>query len=220
MARTPLATAVYEVVISGMIETTQSWSTSFWMALIGGSAMTQADLDSDATGIAALVHTWAVSLEAYERPTVTFNEVKVTFYEAGAITPTLVSVPVFSTVTGNASVAGLPTQCAVVHTLKTNRPGKSGHGRMYVPLTCIAQMDGDGQVQGSNVSSLSTSLAGLFTALNASAPANGGSFAVSVVSWTHALITAVSRVVVDSVVDTQRRRRNKIGATAVTSTTV
>lgn len=55
----------------------------------------------------------------------------------------------------------------------------------------------------------------MLTAINASSSASGGTFVCSILSQTMGLATAITRIQVDTVVDTQRRRRDKLGADAV-----
>jgi hypothetical protein len=212
MPVTPLTEAVYKIELGGSIAGAGNWSTGHYVALLGGSGMTQADLDADATGIATLHNTLIASFRSSWCTNTTYTFTKVTFYQLGAVTPTLTSEPTVGTQTGSDAGDSMPPQCALVLTPRSNRPGRSGRGRMYFPFTSPSKMDVDGQVQAADVSSLNSSLRGYFVALNASTPTNGGTFVSSVASWTHGFVTALTSVTADSKVDTQRRRADKVHA--------
>lgn len=97
----------------------------------------------------------------------------------------------------------MPNQCAVVASLRTGHAGRSFRGRMYLPLIksglgTNAEMDTfEPQIVADAVRDCISSI-------------NAGPGPVCVVSQTETASTPVTIVEVDSIVDTQRRRRNKM----------
>lgn len=97
--------------------------------------------------------------------------------------------------------SSLPNQCAIVLSLRTGDPSRRGRGRIYMPMnkTGVAS---NAQLTTGQVSALATATATLLQDLAAAdsvGPVLGGTSA-----------NPVTSVVVDSVVDTQRRRRNQL----------
>jgi hypothetical protein len=105
-------------------------------------------------------------------------------------------------------------QAAVVHSLRTATPGRRGRGRCYFPANGAT-------LTGSNLSStvttaLSNSFRTYLDAVNATALGAGTVVAIVATSLMNPA-PAVTRVVVDSELDVQRRRANKILGTSIVS---
>jgi hypothetical protein len=124
-----------------------------------------------------------------------------------------------------ASVAGsttrtFPPQCAIVATMRTAQSGRNARGRAYLPM-------GNGSFAVSS-GTLSTSLAATATGLAAwltavNGIAMGGNIVVASVQSNvggSPTLRPITRVTIDNVVDTQRRRRDKIVATVTAAGTV
>lgn len=124
-----------------------------------------------------------------------------------------------------AAVAGtgarsFPAQTALVVTLLTAASGRSARGRSYLPLGIGSFTTG--------TSNLSASFAALATGFAAFiAAVNGSSMGGNTVSCVIRSNTGhfggplpITRVKIDNVADTQRRRRDKITATSVYAATV
>lgn len=109
---------------------------------------------------------------------------------------------------GGSSTASLPTQLAVVASLRTALPGRRKRGRIYMPVTVAAHMSAH-QMTSADANALADATAALLTAINASSAGSAGAQCVVAVPGTGPS-TAITFVVVDSVVDTQRRRRDQI----------
>lgn len=107
----------------------------------------------------------------------------------------------------------IPSQCSLVVTLRTATTGRSGRGRVYLPFTRAAQLQTDGQVGVGAIASVADAFKGfsdsVIGAMSGSLPGYQGPY---VVSGTHGVANAVTRFIIDSKVDTQRRREDKQAA--------
>jgi hypothetical protein len=97
----------------------------------------------------------------------------------------------------------MPNQCAVVASLRTGRSGQSFRGRMYLPLL-KSGLGLNSEMDTFEPQAVSDAVATCVSAINA------GPGPVAVVSVTQTVATPVTAVEVDSIIDTQRRRRNKL----------
>lgn len=105
-----------------------------------------------------------------------------------------------------------PAQSAVVCSLRTNRPGGSGRGRLYWPATGISLTGATGRV---STTTRAAFLAGMRTYLTAvegalASTLAGEAFSLAVYSPTLGILTPVTSLQAGDVVDTQRRRRDDI----------
>lgn len=117
-------------------------------------------------------------------------------------------------VSSGAAVAGttspiMPPQVAIVASLRTDFPGRSNRGRVYIPNR-TAVLSTDGQVTASVCTAVATAVAN-FLSLARTRTVRGGNL-VPIVDSSTAPDTEVTRVTVDSILDTQRRRRDKLVA--------
>jgi hypothetical protein len=105
----------------------------------------------------------------------------------------------------------MPPQCASVYSLRTNTPGASGRGRLYWPTVGV-QLDGTGRIDATTRTAYTTAmkayLAAIQAALATAFPTIG--FDLAVRSKTTHTTPHVTRMQLGSVVDTQRRRRDKL----------
>ena len=106
---------------------------------------------------------------------------------------------------------------AIVATLLTGRAGRSYRGRVYIPGT--GATDASGNFTSALATGLATSVAN-FLSKAATRSLNGGVFIPSVTSATRLENTPITRVRVDNVNDTQRRRRDKVIATASSTVSI
>lgn len=114
--------------------------------------------------------------------------------------------------TGSAADQHCPNQTALVFTLKTSRAGKSGKGRVYLPLLSPAALDANGRISGTVTDHLATNFATFLTAVDAYDHGGAeGPFEIAVQSKVFPGAAApVTSVAVGNVLDTQRRRRDKL----------
>lgn len=118
----------------------------------------------------------------------------------------------------------LPNQCSIVATLVTARAGRTGKGRIYLPVLAPPFNTGtDGGLAGNYVDVVATRVKGLLDALNTALAGITDTPKVGVQSKTASSQlggtytgAAVTQVRVGSIIDTQRRRRNSLHETYVT----
>lgn len=104
----------------------------------------------------------------------------------------------------------LPPQCAIVVTLLTGLAGKSFKGRVYMPNR-TAIVAADGNLPTATVTALAVTASNWLSLFRTRSV--GGERLTGVVSGAQGP-NAITAVAVDSVVDTQRRRRDKVVAAA------
>lgn len=128
---------------------------------------------------------------------------------ANSTKSSLVAYGAFDAVAGSGAIT-MPDQVAVVVSLRTLDPGRRGRARFYLPASG-APISGVGQLESSVPATLAGNTSDLLVSLGniASTRPLGGTSGFP-----------VDRVVVDSVFDTQRRRRNAIKPTTVASDSV
>jgi hypothetical protein len=211
---------VVKITVSGTIGSSgQTWSTSFWISVGGGTPPTQALLDTYLTNLKPSIQTWMTALSARWSSTVVYSGLKASYFPSGALKPTLVSVTTPTGAVGAAAVS-LPGFCALVASLRSDNPTRSGRGRLYLPINAIT-LTTDGEVINAATSTYSSSTATMMTAVNAVAVGfSSGSGLVVVASWKTGLTHPVKKVIVDSKIDVQHRRTDKLGADFTTTTSV
>jgi hypothetical protein len=105
----------------------------------------------------------------------------------------------------------MPLQAAMVVSLRTNTPGASGRGRIYWPIPGEA-VDSSGRIPAADITptlaSFKTYFNGMRSALATAFPTIG--FDLAVRSKTTKTTPHVTRIQIGNVVDTQRRRRDKL----------
>jgi hypothetical protein len=206
-----------KVVLSGTISGTQTWSTGFWLNT-AGATWTQDDLNDANDDWAGLIFTasgsWATLLFG-ENTTAT--RVTSYLYAPGAIVSSLISTDFVSSADGSGD--SLPSLLAIVASTRSPIPGRSGRGRNYFPLTKASALDADGQLNATSTAALAEGIATMFTNINAHT-VNGIQPIVSVRSVFKGTSYAVTRVVVNSLVDVQHRREDTIAITTDVSEAV
>ena len=114
---------------------------------------------------------------------------------------------------------------AIVHSLLSGRPGRANRGRFYLPLTAANIGDSLGEVPTATQTALCSAFKTLVLAVTA---VNcGGRPVILAVASPDSVdkdgntvsrpVVPVGTVLVDSKIDTQRRRADKIAATRLTS---
>lgn len=97
----------------------------------------------------------------------------------------------------------LPFQCATVVTLKTDVANRHGNGRFFLPPLAAAVLDA-GRVNAASMTSLVAAFTAFFDALNTAG------LQPQVRNRTGHISTPVTAGRMGNVIDTQRRRRNKL----------
>lgn len=115
------------------------------------------------------------------------------------------------TVAGTSSTPH-PAQSALVCSLRTNRPGGSGRGRLYWPATGVGLITGTGRVGAASRTAFLTGMRTYLTAVEGALASTlaGEAFSLAVYSPTLGILTPVTSLQAGDVVDTQRRRRDDI----------
>lgn len=207
------------VVHRGHMDSNQTFS--FGLSLLPSApGAISSQLNSLATAVSAAFNTGPLGSGAAIRSCLggpgVWNGVTLYYYVAGGNTASLGAAVDYATpVTALGGSTG-PNDAAIVCSLRTTTPGRTGRGRAYLPGNgCTFSAH---QLSTPTPSAIASNLVSYIQALNL-LTYNSGTIAV-VVASTRNPPPIVSRVVVDSKVDTQRRRENKIGAATTVSSVV
>jgi hypothetical protein len=211
MSTDQLVRLVHKGTLSG------SQTFSFGITMRAPSVPTQGSLDTFVAGCKTAFNTYASSaggLTSFISSTDSYSSMRAYYYPANSSHSTLESGTTLAQ--AGSAVRTLPFQCALVVSLRSSVPGRTGRGRYYLPLSIAAQLAA-GQVTSSNLASLGTLSAAYLHNLQQVPfdPVNGATCVVSVASLLvpRPALTIV-QLIIDSVVDTQQRRRDKIAPTA------
>lgn len=110
----------------------------------------------------------------------------------------------------------LPPQITVVASHRTAQTGRTGRGRMFLPLCTESLTDTHGMISSSNATDIKTAQVALLEGLKYYAPAPAGAHVKPIVTGSGYINYAViNQVKVGNVFDTQRRRRRSIAETYV-----
>jgi hypothetical protein len=187
--------ALYRLVASG---TTPGESFSFTMHA-------EANLSTGDTATAfgdALTACWAAGMDDLTTP-----EVDLTLASAAAINEAtdgqITRVEVVLALTGVADAEMLPFQCATVISLLTASATRHGRGRFYLPPLAASFLL-NGKLNSTAMTTLDTAWTAFFDSLNT----DGVNPVVR--NRTGHVSTPVTSARVGDVIDTQRRRRNKL----------
>lgn len=135
---------------------------------------------------------------------VTFTTVSLYYYTGGS-TAALQAQNAGINTAGTSGSNALPNQCALVVTLQTGVPGRTKRGRSYLPTLAVNAITANGQLTSPTCTLIANAFAafleGIKTATNGAQPV--------VASARSSAKTNITSVRVDSLIDTQRRRRNK-----------
>lgn len=209
-------TGTIKTIIGGTLPGGEQFAFGFQQEADGvNSQLTLNELNGSC--VAALTNNFlTTSVKALFAAQVIFTSVRNYLYQGGP-SAALVAESTIS-VAGTAVQAGLPNQCAVVVTLETGIPGRSNRGRAYLPPVVVGNMTaGTGQLPSSVCTTLANAFADMLSALRDDAPPSGNPVVSSATKGSMQDITSVR---VDSIIDTQRRRRNKLVPVASISANV
>jgi hypothetical protein len=192
--------ALYRFVASG---TTPGETFSFTMHAEGSLSTGDA-----ATAFAdALTAAWGAGMDD-----VTTADVDLTLASAATIDPAtdgqITRVEVVLALTGVGAGEMLPFQCATVVSLLTASATRHGRGRFYLPPLAALVLDG-GRISAASLAVLDTAWTAFFDSLNT----DGVTPVVR--NRTGHISTTVTSARIGDVIDTQRRRRNKLTETQV-----
>lgn len=191
----------------GKIYGSQSWSFSFYIADTSGTPPVVgalAVLGAPAGAFGTLVPAFYTGIKALASPQCTYDT---QLYEAFNVAGTKVDEFVGSqSAIGSGGALG-PAQIALVVSLRTGGFGRSARGRVYLPanaLACTANGNATAAACLNTANAVSAYLGGM----------HSGPDQPSVASHKTGHLEKITKVIVDSVPDTQRRRRDKIVSVA------
>lgn len=196
--------------LRGTIDVQQSWSIN--MSFSNDGTATNAELLTWLGSVDGLTKTWfgtaAVKNLCWDANT-TYTHLAA--YSYPAVGPAASQAQLFSAGVVGTGGGSCPRQCAVVHSLRSGVSGRSGRGRFYMPNTNNDFSGANGQLPSSTCTALATAFKTWVDGMNVlsvgSAPAILGIAGAS--TGQHVISTDV---VVNSLVDTQRRRTDKLAA--------
>jgi len=203
-----------KVVIGGTIDTTQTWSVGLWVINGDFDQPTQAAMTDYLNAIDGPVALWwrtgtpsCVNITAADVELVSLRA----YAQVNPNTPsTAVAELLYGSPIAGTNSGVLSTRESMVASLLTGAPGRSRRGRIYIPA-CGAALTNH-QFSATDVDDVAEATATLLEAMQA-----------GVTGWTAGTVAVfgkngpnpITQVRVDSKVDTQRRRSDKIGATDV-----
>jgi hypothetical protein len=130
-------------------------------------------------------------------------------------TPMVLSWTANNPVGGGAS-GTLPLQNSIVASHRTSQPGRHGRGRMFLPAITPGVLDNNARILSSAQNAVRDAQLALLNALTYSDIAPGGPHLHSIVTGKpFTTYGVINRIVVDNLVDTQRRRRKSLVGTSV-----
>lgn len=198
-------------VIKGDINVSQTWSVGVWSEVVGTGSPTAADLDAAVTAVLPLVATWWGSMKFFNSAGTRYTQLGGYYYPAGSAVATISSIKPVTPVVGTGTFYQSPRNALVV-SLLTGHSGRSYRGRAYVPMTA-AQTDTTLQALATGVDSCALAHQTLLTALNAvSLAPHWGNAPTRVRSEKLGIASIITSIKVDSLIDTQRRREDKLTA--------
>lgn len=195
---------------------TEEWSTGFFIGQQNNDAgaLTQDVVDQ----IAPYWETFFEAANSHIKSVWTTTQIKCNFFPAGSATANP-DLTVFHTYTsppvgGEAGSPTLPPQISVVGSLLGNpEKGLGAKGRMFLP-GCHLGLNTDAQISVTERGQLATTLAAMFSAINADTDIPG--LVINASKGRSTGVTAppinkeIVKVKIGSVYDTQRRRRNQL----------
>lgn len=206
--------AVYNrVILSGLIGGVQTWSVGMSFGTSSGivpGVSTYDDLLAWATAIGALNggHIFDSEIGVALGTITSIAKVRT---ETVAADGTLTDAAEFNQAPAyfGSGTVHMPPQSAIVASLETGRPGRSFRGRIYWPALGFPIQPNTGRIDITDATSIATSTATLLGDIASAAP--GGAALIPVIASAKlGEQTPITSVAVGTVVDTQRRRRDKL----------
>ena len=159
--------------------------------------------------VSAAETAWATATDAFWDATTTLFAPEVTAVATStaeldqATGKQLTRVETPSSLAGTAATESLPFQCAAAVSWRTALATRAGRGRFYAPSLAVAFV-ADGRMTSAAQTALLTGAQGMATALS------GAGLSLVLYSRTTHATQVITSVDVGDVIDTQRRRRNKL----------
>lgn len=200
------------LVAQGTLRTVQSWSIG--MSFLVTAPHTQSELLSWLGTVDGLIKTFfqtsQIQLSSWDTTT---SYSRLAAYEYTAAGGASSQAQIFSSgVTGTGSQNG-PAQIALVLSVRSGIGGRNKRGRLYLPVTCKTLYSTNGQAAAADATSIANAFKTFIDAVNAT---HIGTDPVifGIASRASGFTVAAQDVKVDTKMDTQRRRTDKIQATS------
>lgn len=205
-----------KVVVDGTLaQGAERWSAGWVYGLGPGDAPSPGVMGAFASAALELFRSatgWAASVKGAISSAGTVTRVRAYYYPDPGLPATVVGQSTGASVNG-VSTPTLPPQCSLVVTLQTGLAGRTRRGRFYWPLC------GGGITSGQRTALASQAQIDAFRdmllAIESICP--GSTPELAVASESAGSVTTVTSIALDDVVDTQRRRRDKLVGTRFTS---
>lgn len=189
----PIPANCARVVLAGSSAGGEDWSTGFWLSS-GAPAQTILDaIDNEA------VEPFFTTISDAIFTTWTFRSLSVYSYAAGGNAASSQAVKA-ENIAGQQNTNGSPFSTALVVSLLSGRPGRSGRGRMYLPYH--RSIGGTGHVSGTDPALFGGAVNTMLSTIRG----NADGLTPVIMSRTHTELSPITSVRVDDLPDTQRRR--------------
>lgn len=197
--------------ILGDIATSQTWSVGIWSSVATTGTPTAANLDSALTNVTTLLGNFWASFAAFNAATLRWTGLSAYFYPSGATHATLIAKHTLTPQLGSGTAYHSPRTSLVV-SLLTGAAGRSRRGRIYVPFTA-ATVQSTLQAPTATCDTVAAGAGAMGSALNAvSLGGPWGNGPWNLRSDKLGASFPISQASVNSKLDTQRRREDKIAA--------
>jgi hypothetical protein len=196
----------------GTIDSAQDWSTALnFSATLVDDSWDIDNLLAVTTALEAFFNTWATDVSAFWSASTEYLGLKAYYYGvAGDVASLSADAVASSPIPGSGSTI-LPTQCCLVCTTRTGHAGRSYRGRSYMPLTASA-LPANNEVLLTTATNVANAYQALIGSCNGyTNPTESlDSMTFVVASAKLSSLLPVTSIDVDSRVDIQRRRADKI----------
>lgn len=195
------------VVIKGVLRGTQTWSMGLSVANDGTA--TGAELFTYLGSVDTFVKAFMTSAGVQQVTDSTTLYQTLAAYSYPAVGGSFATAGLASSGTAGTGSSATPSQCALVLSLRSGRSGRAGRGRMYLPATSAAAMASNGQYSLTTVTNVATAAKTMLDGINTLSIGAAGA-PVVIASRASGVTAPVNTVQVDTKIDTQRRRTDKI----------
>jgi len=213
----PLPIPVAKVVASGtMASGIQSMSFGLYIDAGFTDFISQATLDAFLADVKPTYEAFlgSGSVKSFWTADCQFDTLRAYFIPATGHTATLLSETALTSPIVGTGTANHPTATSIVISNRTELPGRSGRGRIYLPANGIAGGAADHVSSDAAIDGLGTAYATFLSTLIAD------TYLPIVASFTKAVVNNIRSYVIDNKFDTQRRRGDQIAPTHTKTGTV
>ena len=200
-------TTFQRVVIKGTGPGAEIFQTGFCTAAVTPPS-SQAALQTDCNAISAFVVTMWNSIKSSIYSSYSLTEVDMYQYVWPSTKASFQAATSLTANPGTLASSASPIDTAMVVSIRSAVPGRSGRGRMYLPNHGLVA-GASGTFTGSPQSTYATAVKALFTSV-----AGYSSYVPIVASRTHGTWQPVASIVCDNKPDVQRRRVDRLAPTA------